>query len=218
MDVVNCYQHDLESLFYVFVWICSLFDAPGTARVDGRHFDKTEKHSLIILKWNEDKEPREIGEIKRSHLSYGGRKLAACFSDYFADLRPFCIELFNALFPMGSNARSDYHASLSPVNYDQIIVIFEKALEHVVGKEEDVPSDDLGDGSPSALSQTPTARKRLFSDIIGGDYFIQPCPTPACPEAILDVFTSTPLPYSVPLEPDLVPPFVRPRRKRARID
>jgi Fungal protein kinase len=28
-EVTNSFQHNLESLFYVFVWICSMYDAPG---------------------------------------------------------------------------------------------------------------------------------------------------------------------------------------------
>ena len=131
-EVANAAQHDLETLFYVFVWICSLYAAPGVIR----DFDKgSALDSIIVLKWNEVKDSREVGEIKRSHLSYGGNKVAACFTPYFASLRGCCVQLLNAIFPKGSEARADYRASLSPVTHDQIITIFKAALELVLKEE-----------------------------------------------------------------------------------
>jgi hypothetical protein len=94
-EIINTPQHDLESLFYNLVWICSLYAAPGVLR----NLDKNStSNDVIILKWNEVKDSKEVGEIKRSHLSYGGSKLAACFTPYFASLRGCCIELLDAIF------------------------------------------------------------------------------------------------------------------------
>ena len=45
-EVANAAQHDLETLFYVFVWICSLYAAPGVIR----DFDKgSASDSIIVL-------------------------------------------------------------------------------------------------------------------------------------------------------------------------
>ena len=131
-EVTNAAQHDLETLFYIFVWICSLYAAPRVIR----NFDKgSASDSIIILKWNKVKDSKEVGEIKRSHLSYGGNKVAACFTPYFASLRGCCVQLLNVIFPKGSEARTDYCASLNPVTHDQIITIFKAALELVLKEE-----------------------------------------------------------------------------------
>ena len=57
-EVANAAQHDLETLFYVFVWICLLYAAPRVIR----DFDKgSALDSIIVLKWNKVKDSREVG-------------------------------------------------------------------------------------------------------------------------------------------------------------
>ncbi|KIM79066.1 hypothetical protein PILCRDRAFT_10726 [Piloderma croceum F 1598] len=198
-EVTNSFQHDLESLFYVFVWICSMYDAPGQLRV----MDSSSSQSLLLLKWNENKEAKSIGETKKGHLSYGGSKLAACFSPYFTTLAPFCIKSFDALFPKNSGAHEDYCASVSPVTHKEVITIFERAVEQVLEEESKEDQDAI---KPTmhypTLSQEPsTAQKQPFdhaSDSVD----------PSLPGDMYPICKTAPLPstaYNKFLDVDLVP-------------
>ena len=208
-EVTNSFQHDLESLFYVFVWICSMYDAPGQLRV----MDDSSLQSLLLLKWNENKEAKSIGEIKKGHLSYGGSKLAACFSPYFTTLTPFCIDFFDALFPKNSGARQDYRASVSPVTHEEVIKIFKRALEQVL-EEESKEDRDAVKRNPPAMpyltlpQDSPTVQKRPFDhasdSVVPGDTY-PVCKTAPLPSAA----------YNFP-DADLVPTSVRPRHKHMR--
>lgn len=202
--VPNTFQHDLETLFYVFVWICSIYQSPGRIRDE----DPDLSDSLVILKWNQDKNPKEIGEIKRSHMSYGGIKLSACFSPYFASFKPFCIQIFDVLFPKGSEARSDHRASLSPVTHEEIIAIFHKALKHALEEEQ---MENLDTGDPHTLRECP-APKRRRGNIADP---IALLPAQKRQHILADVFNTEPL-HQGDIGIDPLPTYVRPRRKRAR--
>jgi len=202
--VPNTFQHDLETLFYVFVWICSIYQSPGRIRDE----DPDLSDSLVILKWNQDKNPKEIGEIKRSHMSYGGIKLSACFSPYFASFKPFCIQIFDVLFPKGSEARSDHRASLSPVTHEEIIAIFHKALKHALEEEQ---MENLDTGDPHTLRECP-APKRRRGNIADP---IALLPAQKHQHILADVFNTEPL-HQGDIGIDPLPTYVRPRRKRAR--
>ncbi|KIM77474.1 hypothetical protein PILCRDRAFT_91080 [Piloderma croceum F 1598] len=124
--------------------ICSIYQSPGRIR----DADPDSSNSLVILKWNQDKDPREISEIKRSHMLYRGIKLSTCFSLYFVSFKPFCIQIFDVLFPLkGSEAcseSSNHHESLSPVTHEEIIPIFHKALKQAL-EEEQMENLNIGD-------------------------------------------------------------------------
>ena len=208
--ITNTKQHDLESLFYVFVWICSLYAAPGIVR----DLDKNSaSNSVIILKWNEVKDSREIGEIKRSHLSYGGNKLAACFTPYFASLRGCCIQLLDAIFPKTSEACIDCRASLSPVTHEQIITIFKTALEQVLEEERaDVNTTDSHATNVPVQLPSIMVQKRHFGDIADSEPHT---------DQHIPIVNTAPI-HNVTNFKDLgirpVPDCANPRRKRARYD
>jgi hypothetical protein len=125
---------------------------------------------LLLLKWNKNKEAKSIGETKKGHLSYGRSKLATCLSPYFTTLAPFCIDFFNTLFPKYSGARQDYHVSVSPVTHEEVIRIFERALEQVLKEESKRDRDAIKRNPPAmpypTLSQdSSTAQKRPFDHV-----------------------------------------------------
>ena len=199
-EVANAAQHDLETLFYVFVWICSLYAAPGVIR----DFDKgSASDSIIVLKWNEVKDSREVGEIKRSHLSYGGNKVAACFTPYFASLRGCCVQLLNAIFPKGSEARADYRASLSPVTHDQIITIFKAALELVLKEERAEGVNTIDSGAMNTPNRTMP--KRQLGEIADLEQY-----------SARNTRVHTAPIHDVIYMRDL-PEYAKPRRKRVRV-
>lgn len=205
-QITNTQQHDLESLFYVFVWICSLYAAPGIIR----ELDKNSaSNSIIVLKWNEVKDSKEIGEIKRSHLSYGGNKLAACFTPYFASLRGCCMQLLDAIFPKSSEARVDYRASLSPVTHEQIIAIFKTALEQILEEEKADTTDSYATNVP-VQSPNITVQKRHFGNVANSE---------PCIDQHIPIVNTAPLHNVVNFEELGIRPMpdcVNPRRKRVR--
>lgn len=75
--VTNTYHHDLESLFYVLIWICTIFSRPGVIR------PASELSEIVTMTWNEEKSVREIGDRKYANLRAGGKHVLAGFSSYF---------------------------------------------------------------------------------------------------------------------------------------
>jgi hypothetical protein len=168
-----------------------------------RDEDPDSSNSLVILKWNQDKDPKEIGEIKRSHMSYGGIKLSTCFSPYFTSFKPFCIQIFDVLFPKGSEARSDHRASLSPVTHEEIIVIFRKALEQALEEEQ---MENLNAGDPHTPLRECLAPKRRHGNIPDPVALL---PEKKCQHPPADVFNTEPL-HQGDIGMDPLPTHVRP--------
>ena len=155
-EAANMAQHDLETLFYMFVWICLLYAAPRIIR----DLDKSSaSNSIIILKWNELKDSREVREIKKSHLSYRGNKVTVCFTPYFTSFRGCCVQLLDVIFLKSSKAHADYHVSLSPVTQNQIIAIFKRALELVLKEGRAKGVKTISSGTMNALIYLPNLTK-----------------------------------------------------------
>ena len=141
-------------------------------------------------------------------MSYGGIKLSACFSLYFASFKPFCIQIFDVLFPKGSEACSDHRASLSPVTHEEIIAIFHKALKHALEEEQ---IENLDTSNPYTLHKCP-APKRHRGNIADPVALL---PAQKCQQIPADVSNTEPL-HQGDIGIDPLQTSVRPRCKRAR--
>ena len=107
---------DLESIFYVFFWICVMFKGPGGKPRSGRipHFIKT---------WIYSGDFREIASSKFTLLASSADYRDKLFFDYvmpyFNDLRPCLAELRELFHPE--------NIKLNPPTHDKFIFILEKA-------------------------------------------------------------------------------------------
>lgn len=89
-------SHDLESLFFVFIWICSNYDGPGNSLRSSK-----KRKSLPIQHWvDTDKLFSEIANIKLGHCVAAGpfkTWILDYYLPYFEDLKD-CSEELRQLF------------------------------------------------------------------------------------------------------------------------
>ena len=110
-------RHDLESVLYVIIWICTHMEGPEVERKDST--------KLTIRKWlNLEVELRDLGHIKSGHIDDADRAIIREFTTYWADFGPFVLKLIRAFFP----SRASEPNSINP---DAMVSILEDALKHV---------------------------------------------------------------------------------------
>lgn len=89
-------QHDLESLFYVIIWIISHMEKPQVELKDAAT-------KLTIRKWsNMESDLRDLGHAKLAHIDDMKRVILPEISSYWEDFKPFIWELKEAFFPIRS--------------------------------------------------------------------------------------------------------------------
>jgi hypothetical protein len=54
------HHHDLESVLFVIIWICSRLEGPNIERQDVAH--------LAIQKWSKELDLRSLGHLKQAHI------------------------------------------------------------------------------------------------------------------------------------------------------
>jgi hypothetical protein len=92
-------SHDLESLFYVLVFICTNLEGPGTVRsLD----DLLEFTSLPMAAWFVAEASYEsLGTNKLGLAHAFEKRIVDRFAPYFTDLKPCIMALFHAMYPNG---------------------------------------------------------------------------------------------------------------------
>jgi hypothetical protein len=84
--------HDLESIFYVLIWVC--------CHMDGPEMERNDPFSLPIREWcNMNSKLHKVGLIKLSHLANFEDSILKHFTPYWADFRPFMRRLKSAFWP-----------------------------------------------------------------------------------------------------------------------
>jgi hypothetical protein len=110
-------RHDLESVLYVIIWMCTHMEGPEVERKDST--------KLTIRKWsNMELELRELGHLKSGHIDDADRAIIQEFTTYWADFGPFVLKLIRAFFP----SRASEPNSINP---DAMVSILEAAEKHV---------------------------------------------------------------------------------------
>ncbi|TDL22898.1 hypothetical protein BD410DRAFT_787708 [Rickenella mellea] len=140
-------DHDLESVFYVFCWICITRAGPGRTRKDFA-FEKSH------LSW-------WVGEPLDRPNSIGAKKFATIQADsfktwilnefhpYFHGLRTCAMSLRDILF---SNFNLSGDVSRNPNLHEDFIKVFQTALDDLPSDdEENVSSDDEGNGDETNI-------------------------------------------------------------------
>jgi len=90
--------HDLESVFYVLLYICLLFKGPGN--MTRTKEDLQEYPSMAINTWF-DLYPRfrDLADVKRGQLASFERRFLNKFAPYFHNLRTCVVALWDVIFP-----------------------------------------------------------------------------------------------------------------------
>jgi hypothetical protein len=111
-------EHDLESIFYVLVWICSYYSGPSQKQ------PAFILESLAIRDWaDKSKTLLQIADIKHGHVAdedYFKKRVVRFFPPYFRPLEECAIQLRGLLFP---------NTNLKPKpTYEGFIAVLHKAL------------------------------------------------------------------------------------------
>jgi hypothetical protein len=115
----DCY-HNLESLFFVLIYLCTNLSGPGTIRTR----EELEVFTSIPLSswFKTSSSRRQIGINKAGALCNFRTNILNFFAPYFEDLKPCAIKLFKAM----------YHkkpGNPAHISHDTMIGIFTRTLE-----------------------------------------------------------------------------------------
>jgi len=128
----NTYRHDLESFFYVFVWMCIRYGYEGTG---GRKPNKQTRPKTSILRGLYTGTYTEIANTKQGHMGKNRFEtvVAEC-APKFESLKPLARGLRSALFPIrdGDIFTGTFHDH--GIMYDGMIMAFNTAIG-CLGKE-----------------------------------------------------------------------------------
>lgn len=150
--------HDLESIFYVLLYLCLKFKGPGNLKRLPEDIPKD--ISMPIDSWFKHQHRfRELGERKRGQLDSFHDRFADRFSPYFQDLRQCMIDLFDVLFPPEElKVLENTHVRLfmdCKATHNAMLQV----LDNVYKKLPDIDGGGDGDGCAKA-----TPRKRPYAD------------------------------------------------------
>lgn len=114
--------HDLESLFYVFIWICMTYEGPQKPKSTRMFTDP----GSPLYQWISGDSFMSTSETKRGQMipsmwETGNSRLLHEFSDYFSDLKQCAISLNKAFF--GNDEPR--------VTHQQVVSIFQTALDNL---------------------------------------------------------------------------------------
>jgi hypothetical protein len=132
-------EHDIESIFYVLLYVCLKLNGP----------DSWHHKSCRIDKWFDPCQSfQDLAEMKAGYLQYFSANLTAELPEYFTQFNNLLTELHLAMFPddhRGGRDRTRLPGNVA--SHQPILTILKKAY------------DDLSDSDPSSTS-TSTAVKR----------------------------------------------------------
>ncbi|KAI9852509.1 MAG: hypothetical protein M1824_001884 [Vezdaea acicularis] len=137
----HTFRHDLESFFYVFLWICVRHKGTVEDVEDSSSLESASRVPSEYVHWRMPKNflrswysgtYDNIASMKRAHMEKGYfRKLVAEFSTSFKKLKPLAERLRSILFPITSDGSIFWGtppASDTVKMYDRIIDAFDGAI------------------------------------------------------------------------------------------
>ncbi|KAI0038261.1 hypothetical protein FA95DRAFT_1578311 [Auriscalpium vulgare] len=121
-------KHDLESLFWILIWLCSTYNGEKGPRLVGQE---------QVWSWSKPaisrKQRMAIVLNKQGALGRGYAGVTADFAPEFKCLEPLACRLYDILFPEGSQSRSTWQVSLSYVTHADFITAFQDTLDELHG-------------------------------------------------------------------------------------
>ena len=116
-------QHDLESILYIIIYICTFVHGPG---ILSRHELDVTHHTMSppMRTWFCKTDIREIGYRKLVHLESYDTQILPFFTSYWGDFAPFVEDLIIACFPVKARLPNAFQ-------YDQALQILTMAYESV---------------------------------------------------------------------------------------
>ncbi|PQE09263.1 serine threonine- kinase Sgk2 protein [Rutstroemia sp. NJR-2017a BBW] len=127
----HTYRHDLESFFYVFIWMCIRYSYEGMDR------QKLMRPKTNILRGWYNGTYTEIANTKQGHMGKNRfEKIIAEFAPKFDNLKPLARDLRSVLFPIrdGDIFTGTFHDS--NIMYDGMIMAFNTAIDRLEKEEQ----------------------------------------------------------------------------------
>jgi len=116
-------RHDLESILYIILYVCTFVCGPGLPLLRSRQLE-THPVSPPIRTWFCDAGIREIGSRKLAHLECYEAAILPYFTPYWRDFAPFAKELIILCFPVKAFLPNDFQ-------YNQFLQILKTAYDSV---------------------------------------------------------------------------------------
>jgi hypothetical protein len=120
-------HHDLESILYVILYICTYFKGPSIERLG---MDFPEMSSVPLERWFRRDGVKDIGRYKLGMMVTSESSILAKFTPYWADFVPFVRRLIQSCFP-------HFPDFVCQMNHDDMIAILNEAYDTV---EEPTPA------------------------------------------------------------------------------
>lgn len=121
----HTYRHDLESFFYVFVWICIHYLPDGTGKV-------VTPTPTILNSWGKFSFP-DAAAKKRGDMDPGGFEiLVAHFTEKAAELVPLAWAIREVLFPVRDRLFTGTDPKAEPV-YERLLKAIGEGVEEIEG-------------------------------------------------------------------------------------
>lgn len=162
--IMHGYQDDLESVFYVFIWICIGYSGPlGVKRV----LEKRKQGEWLLHLWSADSF-KEGGNEKTSFFFHpNADKLTQQFHPYFHDLLPLALDWYELIRGKGPS-----HA----LTFKEVIDLLTKHLD-ILPKDEPSPEllfakkiiDALPNGLPAIPDALPGGKRKVASEAADKD-------------------------------------------------
>jgi hypothetical protein len=151
-------RHDLESLLYVILWICTSMDGVGVERrqADPRFMD------VPLRTWfDKNANIRDLGYRKLAHVVDFERAILDNFPPFWNSFKPFIRELLSAFFPIHPIAGC-------PITSKAIISILKKAAVEV-----DKAADEPEAATPYERNTSAATFNQIFSNSTSHSYLNQ---------------------------------------------
>ncbi|KAL5318088.1 hypothetical protein ACEPPN_015192 [Leptodophora sp. 'Broadleaf-Isolate-01'] len=132
----HTYRHDLESFFYVFIWMCIRYGHEDVGDLEeaavprsGPNKRRVRPTKTSILRDWYTGDYRQIANTKRGHM-VGFEDITAEFAPEFCGLKDLAEELRNVLFPIRGKLFTGTYKDRS-IMYGGMINAFNKAINHL---------------------------------------------------------------------------------------
>jgi len=135
----HTYRHDLESFFYVFIWMCIRYGHEDVDDLEkavvprsGPNKRRVRPTKTSVLQDWYIGDYRQIANAKRGHM-VGFEDITAEFAPEFCGLKDLAKELRNVLFPMHGKLFIGTYKDRS-IMYEGMIIAFNRAISHLEQK------------------------------------------------------------------------------------
>lgn len=152
-DFIHELRHDLESLFYVIIWMCNHMTAAGVER------ELAKGNIPHIRGWCDmSLSLRQLGHLKLAHIMDAERIILAEFTPYWEDFKPFTRRLLAEFFPVNP-------AAPNKITSETMVAILKEALSAV--KEPKPLGSKRSDREPRLVRQVYTTLAGTKRDRLG---------------------------------------------------